>query len=338
MEKKIRLAIIGTGIAARELHLPAIRQITDRMEIAVVCNHHREKAEAFADLVSRGGLPRPVVHSDWHKVLEMPEVDAVDIVLPVEMNLPVSREAVVAGKHVLVEKPLAEHRDNARRMVELASMAATKGKIFMVAENFRYRKAFRHMKDLIQKGNIGTPFHVEWRCWQYVSSEGNPYAATKWRQEHVYDGGFVTDAGVHYIAALRDLFGELSFRSGWKANHNPSIGRCDLLQADFDAVGGLTGRITLGFSVHSPWHDELMVMGTGGTLILDGRGVTLQRSTGGRTDCETIAFPGDDGYLGEMQDFADVISGRADQPVSTAVQAFGDLDTILSFLEHSRPR
>ena len=68
----LRLALVGTGIAARELHWPALRQLSDRYQIVAVCNRSRPKAEAFAELI---GLDLVNVTTDYAQVLARPDVD-----------------------------------------------------------------------------------------------------------------------------------------------------------------------------------------------------------------------------------------------------------------------
>jgi len=72
--------------------------------ITMVCNHTAPKAESFARMV--GDVPYVL---DYQEILQHPEVEAVDIVLPIPLNYQVTMDALNAGKHVIVEKPLAAH-------------------------------------------------------------------------------------------------------------------------------------------------------------------------------------------------------------------------------------
>nr|MBC8400837.1 Gfo/Idh/MocA family oxidoreductase [Candidatus Neomarinimicrobiota bacterium] len=77
----IKLGIIGTGLAARKLHWPALKKLLAKFEIATVCNHTDQKAREFARLV--GGVPYVL---DYHDLLDNSQIEAVDIVLPIELN------------------------------------------------------------------------------------------------------------------------------------------------------------------------------------------------------------------------------------------------------------
>src|SRR5512140_1581044 len=110
--RKLRLGIIGCGIAARKLHLPALSALSDRYEIVAVCNHTKPKAVSFSRLA--GGVPYDL---DYRKLLQRPDVEAVDIVLPIDLNHRVTRDALAAGKHVILEKPLAANLREGKEML-----------------------------------------------------------------------------------------------------------------------------------------------------------------------------------------------------------------------------
>ena len=129
--EKIKIGIIGCGIAARDLHLPALNRLKDKFEITAVCNHTIDKAKSFSDLV--GGVP---YFKDYHDLLNRQDVDAVDVVLPIGLNPKVTHDALRAGKHIMVEKPLAANLEDARKMLDLEKQYP---QTTMVAENYRYR-------------------------------------------------------------------------------------------------------------------------------------------------------------------------------------------------------
>ena len=109
---RIKIGIIGTGIAARDLHLKPLQELSDRFEIVALCNRTRSKAEDFSKLV--GGNPR--ITTDYHELLSWPEVEAVDIALPIVLNEPVTIDALRAGKHVFLEKPIGHDLEAGRHV------------------------------------------------------------------------------------------------------------------------------------------------------------------------------------------------------------------------------
>ena len=135
---KIKLGIIGTGLAARELHLPALKSLSEYFQITAICNRSEPKAISFAEIV---GLTH--YYKDYHKMLAEADVEAVLLTLPIEHNYSVSRDCAEAGKHILCEKPLAVDLEQARKMIELPSQYNIK---LQIAEQFYYPSYLRFGK------------------------------------------------------------------------------------------------------------------------------------------------------------------------------------------------
>ena len=326
----VRLGIVGCGIAANELHWPALSQLRDRFEVVMVCNHTKEKGMAFADRVGQAYGNEITCVLDYHELLESPDVDAVSIILPVELNREVCSAAVDAGKHVMLEKPIAEDVEGAREIMRLEEQHPQL--VMMVAENFRYRRVFEVLSDSLYSDAIGTPYFVEWRLWQCIDPKSNPYAKTSWRINHRYEGGFVTDAGVHNVAALRDMLGDLSTVGACSACVNPAIGRMDSLVWLFrtqgkNAIPPLSGILNIGFSVHGATSSRLTILGSRGSAVVND--TTLQILGDSPDDLLSIQeYPDGGGYSEEYVDFHQAIT-TGQKPRSTVAEATKDLDAIL---------
>ncbi len=319
--KPVNLAIIGTGVAARKLHWPPLSQLKNQFRLVQVCNHTVAKAREFSELV--GGVPYT---TDYNEVLTNPAVEAVDIILPIELNYSVTEAALQAGKHVLVEKPLAANLDDARQM--LAFPEKYPGLAMMVAENFRYADRFRKCAEIIASCKIGKPYAVFWDVFFKVD-DSNEYAKTQWRLNHQYPGGFITDGGVHNIAAIRDLFGNIENVRAVTASINPTIGEIDSLSFQFTTINRITGVLNIFLSSQGYSENKLKILGTEGSLVLVDKDLQMLDKTG-----QVVAegsYP-DMGYRGELEDFYGAIrKGR--QPVSTFARAYEDLATILTALD-----
>jgi predicted dehydrogenase len=147
--KPVKLAIIGTGIAAKELHLPALMKLKDKYEIVAVCNHTEQKAREFSRLVNN--VPFTLNYRD---ILSSSAVEAVDIALPIHLNFRVVKDALEAGKHVIVEKPIAGNLFDAELMTTFPDRYDS---VMLVAENFRYNPVFIRARQIIASGEIGKP-------------------------------------------------------------------------------------------------------------------------------------------------------------------------------------
>lgn len=320
---KVKLGIIGTGIAARDLHLPALRNLNDKFEIVMVCNHTEPKAKKFSQLV--GGV-RYVL--DYRELLKNPKVEAVDIILPIELNFIVTRDALEAGKHVIVEKPIAASLHDAEAMTTFVGKYK---QVMMVAENYRYNPVFRRIGDMIHDGRIGEPYSVFWDQFT-LTDRDNKYAQTEWRINHQYPGGFITDAGVHNIAVLHDLFGGVKFGIAYNRSVNPAIGRMDSMSFQFVFESGVNGVFNMYFSAQGVDEGRLMILGNGGTLIMEGNVVTLKRH--GMEDVEE-EIETEGGYQHQLEDFFDcIVTGK--EPVSTFHKAYEDFRTIVAAIDSAK--
>lgn len=313
----VNLGIIGTGIAAENLHWPALENLTDRFRITVVSNHTEPKAKAFSERV--GGVPYVL---DYREVLSRDDVDAVSILLPIEWNYKVTRAALEAGKHVMVEKPLAVNMAEAAEMLKLDQQYPL---VKMVAENFRYIKLREKLLTYLDDGKIGEPRIVTWDIYHHVNPEENRYAQTKWRINHQYAGGFITDGGVHNMALLRDVFGDITDGHAWTDSLNPSVGKMDSFSFRFKTQQGIKGSFNLFVSTNGIDENRLSVLGTKGSLSVKDNVIRLF-TKGDSTVLDTLEYDG--GYVAEYEDFYRAITEN--RPVrATFAESYRDLEVLL---------
>lgn len=315
--KPVKLGIIGCGIATRELHVPALLNLKEKFEITVVCNNNGQKAKECAQYL--GQIPYV---SDYRDLFQRDDVEAVDIAVPYNLNYEITRAALEAGKHAIVEKPIAHDLEDARRMLELDRRFP---QVKMVAENFRYHPAFLRLKALMAEGRIGEPVAIFWNVFRLVDAH-NKYYQTGWRVENRFPGGFVTDGGVHNIAALRLMFGDIVRGQSFTHSINSEIGDIDSLSFQFETVGGVQGVLNIFVSVKGLFKNEIVIVGREGTIeVVNNKSIRIHRQ--GNSVEETI--PADTSYLAEFKDFFQAI--RTGQPVASSFsEAFRDLEVMLS--------
>ncbi|MFC1606413.1 Gfo/Idh/MocA family protein [Candidatus Latescibacterota bacterium] len=323
--KPVRLGIIGCGIAARELHWPALKEMKDRFEIRMVCNHTKAKAQTFAGMV--GGVP---FVTDYHELLASEDIDAVSIILPFELNRQVTEDALKAGKHVMIEKPIAGSMFDAESMLRLE--VKYRNCIMMVAENYRYRPLYHRVKEMLNGYSVGRLYGVIWNFFTDVASEANEqYMETKWRIDHSYPGGFLTDGGVHIIAVLHDLFGEITSASALTESVNERAGKVDTMNSQFTTSNGPICSVNQFYSAKGLRVNSIHLFGDMGTIIVDNytSTITLKRS-----DEDDIVETTDEdrGYVGEYDDF--YLAIHTGRPVtSTFEKAYRDFKVIVGALE-----
>lgn len=145
----IRMALIGCGGMA-EVHARRFYRQEERAELTAVVDIVRQQAEAVAELV-----PTARVACDYREALE--DADAVLIALPHHLHHPVGMACLAAGKHVLMEKPLANTEDEC---LDLIRAAEENGRVLMTAYPMRYHPLVVRMKELIAAKAYGDVFQL----------------------------------------------------------------------------------------------------------------------------------------------------------------------------------
>jgi predicted dehydrogenase len=262
---------------------------------------------------------------DYKDLLKNKEIEAVDIVLPIDLNYKVTKDALQYGKHVFVEKPIAANLNEANKMLTLDKK---NNKVKMVAENYRYRKVFEKAKQYIKNKEIGKPYSFVWNAFMHTTKE-NKYARTEWRKHHKYPGGFVMDGGVHNIAALRFIFGEVVSVNAFTKNINPNIGSPDTMGIQLKFENGIDGLLNLFFSTNAYWENRFYIFGDNGSIIVNDDKIIL-KSNGKKV--KRINLSDDLGFEKEFLNFYYAVT-KGKSILSSFDEAYKDFIVILNGLK-----
>jgi predicted dehydrogenase len=143
--KSIRAAIFGTGFMGR-VHREAVRRV-ESVETAAIAGRNAEAARRLGE-----GFSVPTIAADYREILRDPSIDAVHICTPNAQHFPMAKNALLAGKHVLCEKPLATTVEEGDELVLLAKQ---KGLRNCVCHNLRYYPMVQQMRRLREAGDLG---------------------------------------------------------------------------------------------------------------------------------------------------------------------------------------
>lgn len=257
----IRLALAGAGLFARDAHLPAIKSLGDTFEIVAVYSYRKSSAAGLLE-----ALPNPVeLYDNLETMLRRDDIEAVDVMLPIDIMPSAVEQVLDAGKHVVSEKPIAADVATGRRL--LARYAAHPQQVWMVAENWRYEPAYRQAAEIIRSGEIGQPFLVTMSL-RIDMSPRNKYYHTEWRRTGTWQGGFLMDGGVHHIAGLRQMIGEIAEVSAITALQRPDLPPVDTMSAALRFENGTIGCYNVTYAAGSPWPGVVRVVGEKGALAL----------------------------------------------------------------------
>jgi predicted dehydrogenase len=325
--RPIRLGIIGTGLAVKKLHWPALGRMGNRYLVVAFANRTRATAEEFAALAQ---LPMDCYTSDYRTLLRRNDVDAVLVCVPIPQLLSIARESLEVGKHVICEKPPGVDLAEAREFLVLVDQHPRQK--FMMTENFFYRDDLRLARSLLDGGAIGRPqLLLEKWVHQLVPTPGE-YSITPWRYKPAYRGGPLLDGGVHSIATIR-LFGgnitQLYARIEWA---NKTMDAPSAMAMTFGFGNGATGNCVWGF-LGNPVLDEVRdtrLYGSEGALISSRGQVRLIRADGSTEDHRVEPF--DTGHYNMWLNFHDAV--MHDEPiVATVRQSFENMLVVLQALE-----
>lgn len=263
-KKTLNVGILGLGLAG-DIHGMAWQGNADVARIVAVCDKDEAVAKAFARSRSVEAF-----YTDVHEFFDHEGMDAVSICVPNDLHADFSVEAVEAGKHVLLEKPIANTLGEADKIISAAKKAKVK---LMVAENLLFLPVHRLIRQLVvEEGRIGRVFLAA------ASQIGNdvPIMAEPGGWQHTWiraGGGILMDSGVHRLHLYRWLLGDVDRVYCWiakqvvrgikgKAEDNAIM----ILRFKNEALAQLTVSLSATMDAYD---DRLELYGTDGTIIED---------------------------------------------------------------------
>ncbi|GGH81729.1 putative dehydrogenase [Pullulanibacillus pueri] len=193
--KKIRLGMVGAG-SIGNVHMQTFGKLPEEAEFIAVTDVYLPLAEKAA---SKYKIPK--VYATAEELFADEEVDAVIIGVPNKFHAPLAVQALQAGKHVLVEKPMGINAEAAKEIVRAQREA---GKIVMVGHQMRWQWQARAIKKQVEAGALGTIYNAKTGWWR---RKGIPGWGTWFTQKEVSGGGPLIDIGVHMLDLALYLMG-----------------------------------------------------------------------------------------------------------------------------------
>lgn len=310
MRRPLRLGIIGTGVAARELYLPALKESRGRVRVVACANRRRAKAEAFAKLAQVS-----TVVDTAEELIALPEVDAVLISLPIVLQPKYVLMALRANKATLSEKPVAGSVAEAKKLLRAAKRFDAP---WIVGENFAFMEHARQLSRWVKGGRLGAIRLVEVTQINKMDAK-NPYFKTSWREAPEHVGGFILDGGVHVANIVRRSFGMPVEVRGLVGAFDPKLPPIDTAVAALRFESGALGTWTSCFSARYDG-SLLRVYGSRANAELTWDKVTLRDANGRETVCTNRR----NSFSLEFEHLADVVQ-RGTPVAMTPEEALLDL-------------
>jgi len=182
-----KVALVGTGFIATQKHLPAWKKNGRSAKVVALCDVDAKRGEQIARQ-----FHVPTSYPDLHSLLDVEKPDVVDICTPPQTHAGVALEALEAGAHVLIEKPMAVNKEECDTII---GAAARTGRKICVAHSDLFYPAFIKARKWVSEGRIG-----EFRGMRiffstpvdYITSNPNHWA-------HRLPGGIIGETGPHVI-------------------------------------------------------------------------------------------------------------------------------------------
>lgn len=257
--KKLNFGIIGCGRIAYK-HAEAIKK-NEKANLLYVCDIIEERA---VDYKNKYGAER--YFTDYHEMLEMPDLDVVNICTPSGMHAEMGIAAARAGKHVIVEKPMALSSIDADALINACDENGVK---LAVCFQNRFNPPVQKLRRALEEGRFGKLTHasavVRWfRPQDY-------YDQAPWRGTWAMDGGCLMNQSIHNIDLLQWMMGPVESVFGYTANNFRKIEAEDVGVAVLKFKNGALGVIEASTTIYPENLEEtLAIFGEKGTVMLGG--------------------------------------------------------------------
>ncbi len=332
MEKKLVVGVIGLGFG--HSHLRAA--MNWGAEISAVCDSNETRLNERCE---QSGIPAEKRFTDWHAVLENPEINVVIIASPDQLHREMCVACLEAGKNVLCEKPLSLTREDMNAIIEATKKTAAK---CMVGQICRFTPAFAKAKELIDAGVIGELYYVE-------SEYAHDYekmlrsVPNHWRTDPKRHG--VVGGGCHAVDLLRWIAGDPVEVFAYGVHKLlPMVPYDDTTISVLQFPNGVIGKVFVSTGCKRDYTMRSLFYGTKGTIICDNTSDHMQLFTIGEDgmsvgkDPEIIPIDiNNHNTLHEFAVFADHIVN--DTPVEmSAYEGAKSIEVCLSIVKSAETR
>lgn len=194
--ENVQIGVIGAG-GNSNAHLRQLVQMKDECTVIGITDIVRANAE---DKAQKYNIP--IVFESAEELLRSDQVDAVVITVPNKFHAPLAVQALEAGKHVLLEKPMGINADDAKRIVDALQ---SRSQTMMIAHQLRWNWVPMQVKEQVERGELGNIYYAKTGIFR---RKGIPGWGTWFTQKELSGGGPLIDIGVHMLDLTLHLMGD----------------------------------------------------------------------------------------------------------------------------------
>ena len=310
----IKVGIVGIGWWSDVL--AGIIEQSDHLELRACYTRSSDKARAFATKFNCDAV------ESYETLLALDDLDGVILTTPNSAHRPGAEAAAAAGKHVFVEKPISNTLEDGRAIIAACEAS---GVVLAVGHSYRRHGALRHLRRLIDDGELGRVSLAEA---VFSNDNGLKLQPGQWRSNPAeIPGGCLMQIGIHQIDNLLYLLGPVSDVTAYfnRLETVPDVEDVTALLMRFDS--GAIGYVAADYI--SPRRFTLVVHGTKANAFfdMDNDGLRLQRT--GETEPLLVEYESNDHLLAELEDFATAVRSKT-QPEIDGHDAMVPLAIVLA--------
>lgn len=259
------VAVLGCG-SIGPLHAEALEGV-EGARLVAVADTRPERARALG---TRYGVP---ALSSLDELLGLAEVDLVNICTPSGTHGRLGAQAARAGKHVLLEKPIDVDLEAAKEVIAASAKA---GVVLSVISQHRFDAGVIALKQALSAGELGRIVLGEARAWWYRTQAY--YDSDSWRGTAAFDGGALTNQGVHLVDLLLHLLGPVSsvFARNKTVAHEMECEDLALVSLEFES--GVLGSLCVTTASYPGVPETLAVTGSSASVVLEAGSVLSWQS------------------------------------------------------------
>lgn len=339
MAAKTGFGIIGAGTISH-VHAKAISEIPEARLIGIE-GSNREKVASFA--MKHGCM----AFDTLEEMLAHPDVDVVCICTPSGAHLEPALQAIRAGKHCLIEKPLEITLERCDAIIEAADQAGVQVGVIFPS---RFYEAASHLKSTIDAGRFGAMVlgdaYVKWHRTDAY------YKSAAWRGTWKLDGGgALMNQGIHSVDLLQWYMGPVASVQAFVANRkHHSIEVEDTVVASIRFASGALGSIEASTAIWPGSLKQIEILGTEGSAVLQESDLTHWdflndlpedhdiRNAGGVSSGGGVSNPADISHMGHLYQIKDMIRAIevGSAPAIDGVEGRKSVEIVLAIYQSAR--
>lgn len=254
----IKIAILGAGFIS-EIHCESYHRFVPNAEVVAVYTRNAEKAQSFAQKHNIAQW-----FDDLDAIIKLSGADVIDICLPNFLHAEATLKAAAAGKHIIIEKPLAVTLEEADAMISACHKAGVK---LMYAEELCFAPKYERVRQMVNEGAIGDIYMLK-------QSEKHSGPHSDWFYDiNLSGGGVLMDMGCHGIAWFRWMLKNAKAKTVYATMstvyHKQRTKAEDNSVVIIEFENGVTGLVENSWAKHGGMDDRSEVYGTGGVVYAD---------------------------------------------------------------------